>query len=424
MRILVVDDEPHLRRMMRLALEGAGYDVEEAADGDQALSVFGDGRRFAATLLDQRMPGLDGLEVLSRLKQRRADACVVMVTAYATIELAVDAMKLGATDFVRKPMTPETLRARSRRRAGQEQCASRRRACPPRQQSPRRASVRRRYRRSRFWTTNGFFVRRLGVTEEAGGLSHRFLVRQGRGESGVEIDVLIPAHTRADTARQAGCQPSAEFWRVQAESAVLNHLWANAAVPDGPSSSIVSPGRSSTRLWMPRGRDGVRVEERSQLARVFERCSAGRVVEHAPRIDVRGYRADGCGEPCDGRFVVTGPVFPGRPMQPEIDDPRPPAREVGAGCGRRVGRHARDAVSLQQPRGLYLEPARMTRLTDDGLIANRSGARRRTWQRAVLRRRATAATGPVAARVFHRVPLFQRGTAATVLSRGAASGRG
>ena len=77
------------------------------------------------------------------------------------------------------------------------------------------------------------FVRRLGVTEEAGGLSHRFLVRQGRGESGVEIDVLIPAHTRADTARQAGCQPSAEFWRVQAESAVLNHLWANAAVPDG-----------------------------------------------------------------------------------------------------------------------------------------------------------------------------------------------
>src|SRR5436190_12414129 len=110
MRFLVVDDEPHLRRMMRLALEGAGYDVEEAADGDQALSTFGDGGRFAATLLDQRMPGLDGLEVLSRLKQRRADACVVMVTAYATIELAIDAMKLGATDFVRKPMTPEILR--------------------------------------------------------------------------------------------------------------------------------------------------------------------------------------------------------------------------------------------------------------------------------------------------------------------------
>ena len=98
MRFLVVDDEPHLRRMMRLALEGAGYDVEEAADGDQALSVFGDGRRFAATLLDQRMPGLDGLEVLSRLKQRRADACVVMVTAYATIELAIGHGRLELDD--------------------------------------------------------------------------------------------------------------------------------------------------------------------------------------------------------------------------------------------------------------------------------------------------------------------------------------
>src|SRR6476469_55729 len=110
MRILVVDDEPHLRRMMRLPLESAGYEVEEAADGEAALTLFGDGHRFDATLLDQRMPGMDGLETLRRMKLQRADAVVIMVTAYATIELAVDAMKLGATDFVRKPMTPEILR--------------------------------------------------------------------------------------------------------------------------------------------------------------------------------------------------------------------------------------------------------------------------------------------------------------------------
>jgi DNA-binding response OmpR family regulator len=231
MRILVVDDEPHLRRMMRLALEGAGYDVEEAADGEQALSMFGDGSRFAATLLDQRMPGLDGLEVLSRLKQRRADACVVMVTAYATIELAVEAMKLGATDFVRKPMTPETLRravaaALARSSAPADAGVSAEAAVAASDRPTTMPPI-------EIWTTNGFFVRRLGVTEEAGGLSHRFLVRQGRGESGVEIDVLIPARTRADTARQAGCQPSAEFWRRQAESALLNHLWAHAAVPHG-----------------------------------------------------------------------------------------------------------------------------------------------------------------------------------------------
>ena len=110
MRILVVDDEEHLRRMMRLTLEASGYEVAEAADGEAGLQLFGDGLRFDATLLDQKMPGMDGLETLRRMKLQRADACVIMVTAYATIELAVDAMKLGASDFVRKPMTPETLR--------------------------------------------------------------------------------------------------------------------------------------------------------------------------------------------------------------------------------------------------------------------------------------------------------------------------
>ena len=110
MRILVVDDEEHLRRVMRLTLEAVGYDVGEASDGEEALRLFEDGLSFDAILLDQRMPGIDGLETLKRMKMRRADACIIMVTAYATVELAVDAMKLGATDFVRKPMTPETLR--------------------------------------------------------------------------------------------------------------------------------------------------------------------------------------------------------------------------------------------------------------------------------------------------------------------------
>ena len=110
MRVLVVDDEEHLRRVMRLTLEASGYDVAEASDGEAALRLFGDGESFDAILLDQRMPGLDGLETLRRMKTRNADACIIMVTAYATVELAVDAMKLGATDFVRKPMTPETLR--------------------------------------------------------------------------------------------------------------------------------------------------------------------------------------------------------------------------------------------------------------------------------------------------------------------------
>src|SRR5574341_1833728 len=108
--ILVIDDEDHIRGVMRMTLEAAGYEVGEAADGPRGLEAFGDGSTWEAVLLEQRMPGMDGLETLRRMKKRRADARVIMITAYASIELAVDAMKLGATDFVRKPMTPEIVR--------------------------------------------------------------------------------------------------------------------------------------------------------------------------------------------------------------------------------------------------------------------------------------------------------------------------
>src|SRR6185312_3180383 len=109
-RILIIDDEENIRRVTRLTLEAAGYKVGEADDGSRGLEAFGDGSGWDAVLLDQRMPGMDGLETLRHINERDASARVVMATAYASIELAVDAMKLGATDFVRKPMTPEVLR--------------------------------------------------------------------------------------------------------------------------------------------------------------------------------------------------------------------------------------------------------------------------------------------------------------------------
>src|SRR6185436_1370966 len=90
--------------------EAVHHVVGEARDGLEGLKVYGDGSQWDVVVLDQRMPGIDGLETLRRLKAIDPQARVVMATAYASIELAVDAMKLGATDFVRKPMTPETLR--------------------------------------------------------------------------------------------------------------------------------------------------------------------------------------------------------------------------------------------------------------------------------------------------------------------------
>src|SRR6185369_17656773 len=109
-RILIVDDEEHIRRMIRITLEACGYDVGEASDGQEGLQLYGDGSSWDLVLLDQRMPGMDGLETLAKIKQMDPGARVIMATAYASIELAVTAMKLGATDFVRKPMTPELLR--------------------------------------------------------------------------------------------------------------------------------------------------------------------------------------------------------------------------------------------------------------------------------------------------------------------------
>src|SRR4029453_5881796 len=109
-RILLIDDEAHLRQMMRLTLETAGYEVGEAGDGLQGLKLLGNSSPWHAVLLDQRMPGMDGLATLRQLKERAPAVRVIMLTAFASIELAVEAMKLGATDFVRKPMTPDILR--------------------------------------------------------------------------------------------------------------------------------------------------------------------------------------------------------------------------------------------------------------------------------------------------------------------------
>ena len=80
------------------------------ADGEEGLARFHDGSGYDLVLLDQKMPGIDGLETLRRLLARTPEARVVMVTAFASVELAVDAMRLGATNFLRKPMTPEALR--------------------------------------------------------------------------------------------------------------------------------------------------------------------------------------------------------------------------------------------------------------------------------------------------------------------------
>jgi DNA-binding response OmpR family regulator len=106
---MVVDDEPSIHLMARTTLEADGWEVIAAKDGEAALEAL---RHTAVDLilLDLRMPLLDGLETLRHLRQIGDDTPVVIVTAYGAVSNAVEAMKLGAIDFLSKPLTPVDLR--------------------------------------------------------------------------------------------------------------------------------------------------------------------------------------------------------------------------------------------------------------------------------------------------------------------------
>jgi CheY-like chemotaxis protein len=223
MKVLIVDDEPHIRKMMRITLEDAGYDVDEATDGSAALDAFGDGSRYAVVILDQKMPGLDGLETLKRLKARLPTACIVMATAFASIELAVDAMRLGATDFLRKPMTPETLRssvaaAIAASASPALPVASRRRAAGPIEI----ATV----------TMNGFQIHRAGVQgQDAAGHVFR-VVRAGDGrEASVTVSIDPDAVERLARLTRRRLEPGGAFWRLQAERMLSAYIWAEGRPP-------------------------------------------------------------------------------------------------------------------------------------------------------------------------------------------------
>lgn len=109
-RVLVVDDEKNIRLTLAAALDGLGLEVETAADGQEALDRLEDGGVWLV-LLDLKMPRLDGMAVLRRLRETRPEVRVVMITAHGDVGHAVEAMKLGAADFLPKPFAPAEVRS-------------------------------------------------------------------------------------------------------------------------------------------------------------------------------------------------------------------------------------------------------------------------------------------------------------------------
>ena len=104
--ILIVDDEPSIRATLRGVLEDEGYRVAVVGSGGDALRLVAD-EAPDLTILDVWMEGLDGLETLAEIRRLRPDALVVMVSGHGTIETAVKATRLGAYDFVEKPLSLE-----------------------------------------------------------------------------------------------------------------------------------------------------------------------------------------------------------------------------------------------------------------------------------------------------------------------------
>jgi DNA-binding response OmpR family regulator len=216
-RILVIDDEEHIRRMMRLTLEAGGYEVGEARDGAEGLSLYGNGSRWDAVVLDQRMPGMDGLDTLRQIREQDLNARVVMATAYASIELAVDAMKLGATDFVRKPMTPKILR--NAVSAALSKSIDHQVDSTP---QPLIQTI----------TMNGFTIVDDDESPALDDLQRRFVVISPDGvrhDVLVQIDLEAIEYVARMTRRQLRADSS--FWTTQARRLLSDFLWNERGVP-------------------------------------------------------------------------------------------------------------------------------------------------------------------------------------------------
>jgi len=108
-RVLVVDDEGANRYSVCKTLQKVGYQVAEAANGQEALDLLAK-QQYDVVLTDIRMPGIDGVELLRKIKESSPDAIVILMTGYASLSSAVEALRLGAHDYLIKPSTSQDIR--------------------------------------------------------------------------------------------------------------------------------------------------------------------------------------------------------------------------------------------------------------------------------------------------------------------------
>jgi DNA-binding response OmpR family regulator len=110
-RVLIVDDEPNVRFVLERTLKNEGYDLDVATSGIEALDKLSH-TSYHVVLLDLNMKPIDGMQVLNTLRKQDSNVVVIILTAHSTIESAVDALRLGAFDYLFKPATPDAIRQR------------------------------------------------------------------------------------------------------------------------------------------------------------------------------------------------------------------------------------------------------------------------------------------------------------------------
>jgi DNA-binding response OmpR family regulator len=219
----VIDDETNIRTMVRLALVHSGYEVGTAGDGVEGLQKFGDGSSFDLVLLDQRMPGMPGIEVQRAMYERAPHARVIIITAFGTIDLALEAIQAGASDFLRKPFTADTLRLAVKSALARDVKAMG--AVPV-------GMVCREFTRT---TINGFSFEldHEDVDETSGDLTCHFDVHRP-GAASERVRVLLPAYVKELVKAYTDSEyvPGGNrFWQAMCEESLANHLWQNAEVP-------------------------------------------------------------------------------------------------------------------------------------------------------------------------------------------------
>ncbi len=121
--ILVVDDEPDMRSALTHALQRCGFEVDSAADGSEAVVKFNK-KAYSLVVTDVRMPGMTGVQLLEKIRKLSSEIPVLMITAYGTINSAVEAMQAGASDYILKPFSFETLEAAVKKTVGSGQAGT------------------------------------------------------------------------------------------------------------------------------------------------------------------------------------------------------------------------------------------------------------------------------------------------------------